>query len=396
MSSEEKKELNSSNKGVKISSKVGEIKTINLSNLDTPIFNYFLKVSRLKTIFEFGNISNKDKYQSQLADIEQEVKEQIHNGKEKSIDFDKYNQRLDEIISLVDKESKEYQTRKQNALMEVLTKNDELVKEKRELDDKVKAESIRIKGLRVDLAKVASIVGAFTLITPIFGAGGVALGTLTNESIAYKKTANSYIAKTHEPVGDSQITYDIEKYDYKIIVKVCSPWVEGEFTDGYSREVIEYEFIGNGNKDEVNIEQMLKSGEAKYYMEAKKTLDSKDSTEQREVIITEITNDKSDYKITEAGYGYMALLGVLCGVIGGLITYLCFVCSSYDLSDLKYAIRELRDAKITRKQIKESYEQIGDKVILLQTECQKDSDEYLELLDKISPELLKTADKFRK
>ena len=83
----------------------------NVSNFES-LFNYFTKIQHLNTLFKNNNISNKDKYQRQVSDIEQEVREIIGAGGENSINFDEFNHRLDEIIAYVDKESNEYKVRK--------------------------------------------------------------------------------------------------------------------------------------------------------------------------------------------------------------------------------------------------------------------------------------------
>lgn len=350
------------------------------------LFNYFSKIYNLKTLFANSNISNKDKYQRLVAEIEQEVKERISAGKEKRINFDDFNQKLDEIISHVDKESEEYKVRKQNALMEVLSKNDELLKEKHELERESKEQSFKIKNLRVNVAKVAAMIGLFTFIPIASGAVGAAVGyPLGREE---KKTTVTYNAKTREMIGEKEETYENLRYDYNIIVKECSPWVKGEYSDGYTREVLEYKY---SSREEINIDKVLKTVEPKSYVETKKVLDSYDSTDQKEVIVTEITNDKNDYRIAPQSSIVLGVIFFLCGLAISTIISSDYV--SY--SDLSKAIAELRKAKIIRKEIKESYEKIGDKVVLLQTECQKDPDEYLELLDSISPELLKTTNKHR-
>ncbi len=356
----------------------------NVSNFES-LFNYFTKIQRLNTLFKNNNISNKAEYQKQVEDIEEEVRKIIGAGGENSINFNEFNQRLDDIISHVDKESKEYETRKQNALMEVLSKNDELLKEKQDLDSKREEQSAIVRNLRLNLVKLVSIIGALTLFPVGMGAIGVVLGRVLGTE--YKMTEVTYNAKTHKTIKDPQVTYQNLSHTYKVIVKECSPWVKGEYSDGYTREVLEYSY---GSEEEINIDKVLKTVTPKSYIETKKTLDSEDSTEQKEVIVTEYTNDKSDYRIAPQS---VAVLGIGLFLFASLLP--AFTVGNY-FWDLIDRIKELREAKLTIKEIKESYEQIGDKVVLLQTEFKKDPDEYLELLDSIDPELLKTADKFSK
>ena len=377
------------------------MKDKDLKRFNSSYLGYVVKATQLKYIFIYGDCENKEEYRAQFDEIEQEVNELVYNSKSRNIDFSEYNDRLERLLNRVNKkkisvneEKKEDPDPKQTGLMQFLAKNDEIVSDKKELDEKLRRQSNKIHNLRVNMTKMTAIVGLATLLPFVTGAGGAFIGSIVNGSRAFKKTAISYNAKTNKIVGEPEITYDDKTYDYKIIVKVCSPWEKAEFSDGYTREVLEYEYVGKNDDKTVNVDMIIRGIEPIKYAEGKDVLESGDSTDQKEIIVTEITNDIKDFRLTTHAIAPMIVLTVLTGFIGLCVT--AYLYDKYDFGDIKAAMEDLHEAKITRKEIKESYEQIGDKIVLLQTESEKDGSEYVELLDMISPDLVKSAEKYRK
>jgi len=323
-------------------------KNNDVDNYLNPFEIYVGKVKSLKDLLNSGRVINCEKYRKQLAEIENDVRAQLRAGRGANIDFDGYSNQIDEIISHADIECEEYQTNKQNALMDVLSKNDQLLKEKKKIDKKLRNQATRIRNLRVNLVKVASVVAAFTLLPFATGALGAFIGSKAPKSKDYKKIEKSYDAKTDKLISSNATEYDAEEYDYKTIIKVCTPWEKDEVVDGYKRDVVEYEYTRKYDDKVINIDQIIKDCVVINYTETKFSLDKDDSTDQKEVIITEITHDKSDYKINDLGHVAMFMCGFM-GLFLGSIPFMESSYRKYDYNDLKNAIKELRKAKIMQK-----------------------------------------------
>ena len=300
----------------------------------------------------------------------------------KEIDYLYYHKKL--FAELEEKTAKE-----KKADIERLTETqNRLLTEKKSLESKEKGISRKIKDLKINIRRVRAMVGVWILVPFLGGGAGYAIGST---SCQYKATTKIYNMKTNEQIGKPEETYTGENYYYKIVVKKGFPWEKKIDSNGYTREVLEYEYIERHQDKEPDIESILQSVKPTYYREQKEALDENDMLDQPEIIITESNLDTTERR---PDHDFALAFGILCFLILSLLTSKNQIKGILSDSDIKKLKKDLENAKITKKTIRNEYLTLRDKIIQLQEEHQEKTDIYNGFELELNPELLTLVKKY--
>ncbi len=346
---------------------------------------YLLKLIEAKKCIRNFYYLDLNEYNSDIEIIEGAVREKIKLGRENSIDFATYINKLNEVIEKIKEENNTYQSNKKTALASIQSQNDSLLSKKAELDNEYKKETSKIKNLKVNLRKLYVRAIAFALGTPLIGSciwGGVS-AIFFKENKVSTKTYN-YI--TNEMIKEPTESYSNNDYNFKVSAKKYFPWVKKDNGSGYTREVIEFNYI------EKDVNKVLETAKPQIHVEEKDEITSEDNVSDIEIIITESKMDKSVtrpfmvnfYAYVVWGYIYVFMMTVLPKL------------KRKYREPIKDAKKELQDQKIVIKRILESYETIGNEVVTLQEEYDKETLTYGDLEKAINPELIDTVNKYVK
>lgn len=283
----------------------------------------------------------------------------------------------------------ELEDKEQQEKKEFLDSQEKLLKEKKQLDKKESEITKSIKNIKLDLRRLKATIGFWILVPFIGGYAGYLFGSQTWK---YKITTNSFNMKTKEKIGDEIITYKEDSFTYKIVVKKYLPWEEKIDGTGYTREVLEYEYIERTSNRPYDVNSILQSVTPKYYRESKEVLDSNDNTSEPEIIITESYLDANE-RISDQTFAI--IFGILVLLMLELLltrNNIRGLLEEYNVEKLK---KDLASYKITKKTIYEEYVALGDKVVKLQEEYE-DKSIVTELDNLLNEELLDTVKKYVK
>ncbi len=280
---------------------------------------------------------------------------------------------------------------KQTVLMELLEQNDKLVMENKVTTDNYKrvkdSRNSYLRKLYMVRLKVLSLI-----LIPIMTAltGGLITANRNSERL-HKIVTKSYNMNTNNPIGDEESNYVNAIYNFKVNIKKYGPWIKKELGSGYMREVLEYNYTEYDDTKEVDVESVLNNVVGKSYVEETEEIVE---TENIEAVITETRMDKSDSKPDVGGIVSIAILALLAGVV--IDSVLLESKAFKDINDYSDIEERADESKIVVKKVEESFVKIGNKVLKLQEEYDRQTLTYGDLEREINPELIKTARKYGK
>lgn len=284
---------------------------------------------------------------------------------------------------------KELQEKHDREREEFKGKQSELLKEKKQLDKKDNEITKSIKNIKISLRQLRAAIGLWVLLPFLGGGAGYLMGS---QNWNYRIVTKTYNMKTNETIGNEVITFQSDSFVYKVIVKKCLPWEEKVDHKGYTREVLEYEYIERVPDKKYDPNKILQSITPKYYREEKEKLDINDNIDEPEILIVESELDSNE-RIPDKSFAI--IFSIICFLMTGILVsknQIMGLLEDYNVKKLK---KDLESYKITKKTIQEQYVTVGDKVVKLQEEYEDKSivAEIEELLDQ---ELLDTVKKYVK
>ena len=314
------------------------------------------------------------------------------------------NEVISKVVSVVSaEENKAYEERKNSATAELLNSLDKIKREKEELNSDINENKWKIKNLKVNMALSATKVLACILVPISILAGSLVLGGKILRRADYKrkeyKTTNPSDVNTTE--GFNLVSPRDEKYS--IYVKVYSPWEK--HGEKYERTYKTYSYSANELPEKIDADEIIKSvSSATVDKETKKELEEGDSTTEPEIIIVEYDRDMENSHLSILMSAMALLIAFLLIVgIGAMIDEVFdfdFIenipegCNDF-LNDAEELI-DLKKAKITRREIKERKELIGDKVVTFQEEYRSIIGKYGDLVKAIPQEQFEEVKKYIK
>ena len=203
--------------------------------------------------------------------------------------------------------------KKKETIERLSKKQYELLTEKDQLDKNTKNVSNKIKNIRLNLRQIKAALGLWILVPFIGGGIGAALGASSWE---YKVTTKTYNMKTKETVSDDAVTYKNDSYNYKVVVKKCMPWEKKTNLSGYTREVLEYEYYGRYQDNEIDFNRVMQSVTPRYYREEREELGSQEINAEPEIIIIESHMDTNDRRPDKS---FAISFGVICFLLVALL-----------------------------------------------------------------------------
>lgn len=267
-------------------------------------------------------------------------------------------------------ESDAFIDRKRTVAMDLLNEHDNLIKEKKELDEEKNERRTKIRNLRIRLAGVRLLLLSYVIVPVIAFTGLSFLGG--NVLRNYKTTKRVYNGITNENIENEEVTYTRTDL-YRINIKKYDKWQENKYGPGYIRYFEEYEFSSNKEIEDITLNDIMVSANYKNgYTETRLSIPD-DLDKKPEIIVTETIQDRTDSKAGNLGIG----LGIGVALIG-LITY----GAMKGAKDFNYRKSDERDIKtdlkniVKWKVIKERYAKLGKKEVLLKEEQEKALDLY--------------------
>lgn len=301
------------------------------------------------------------------------------------------------MLSLSDKNI-EYLNRKNNATMELLYKRDEVLSEKKELDEKVEINNREVKNLKVVISNARKKIAAYVLV-PIMATFGIIYSVTNTCFRAHKVTTRTYNYETNETIGEEESTYEIyAPFHRKGVVKYCNPWHENPMGKGYVREVCEINVTLDDYEKDIYKTALESFRNLNLSFEFSEELTGDINTTKPEWIITETIKDMNDSYPTTYGFGLsLALYGIaltMYTILGKYNDYDYFpdqIKNNYNL--IKEAKKEL-NKYLKVKVIKESYANIGEKIVELKEEYDDCKIKYDCLDIDLSDDIIKEAKKY--
>ena len=306
------------------------------------------------------------------------------------------------LLSLQDKND-EYLERKKSAAAIILAKADEIAKEKEKINKKSNSiDKEEMSEIRGNIAKASLKLLALILIPVMSTYGMGLLGGIIKKK--YKTTTLDYNLLNKNNTIEEKEIYSDSDYQYQINIKKYSPWRVNP-DGGYIRDVIEYDYRDTESNTKVNPEELIKSlRDRSVYPEFKDVLNEEDNTTEEEIIVNEIIQDRTHavghpLTITLAAiFGALSTIAILYGLHDdGYWSYTdTFNGSFTDLVDYTRLYFEKRKGRITRTTVRESFSQIGDKVVKLQEEIASATYKYGDLSTEINPEIIEEVKTYTK
>lgn len=287
-------------------------------------------------------------------------------------------------------ERHQFEDRRKTVAMEILDKASSFNEENDKLNN-VNDERLKIlKRYSSDRFGIYTKRIILFLLPVIIGfVSGHFLGKIVTD---YKVTKKVYNKETKKIINDENY-YDDVSYQYKMEIKMCSPWHESENSKGYDREITEWTYMDKSDSDSVDPDEVIREldKDKKTHFEHIDVLSESDNTTEPEIIVTEYIVDKSDGVST----GKYSIFGLIFGMFG-VIPFAGYHDGGKMMKDgvRLEAAKKALSKLIKRKVIKESYVKIGDKRVKLQEEIKEAKDIYGDLMDEYSLDELESVKKY--
>lgn len=325
------------------------------------------------------------------------IKDELKNIKKEGLGYDFLNPSIIKEIALntLSDKNENFKLRKQNAATELASHINEIIYDKKTVEENSKNNKTEIRRLRLRESFLTAKILSFVLVPVIGIFGGHELGkALSNRINEYKTVTRTINYETKEQVGEENSVYDEKETTYTATVKECTPWRKNPSGIGYVRNVKAYEFRSTGDSQELNVEEIIKNKEKYKYMESKDVLDEDENTTDSVILIVETFQDKNVFRKSTK---YIIPFSIVGGVLGiGLEVVLAFIGvldPSYLSIDKRELFRELKEKAIVKEEIKTEKIRIKDQILNIQEEYNEKTKRYGNIdeitMPNIEPEAVK-------
>lgn len=320
------------------------------------IFNYVISLGHKDNKENLGRLIAQD---IKKLDANEIIGKELEAIDEEGLGYDYLSEDIITELSriILGSPNSDYQERKAQAISEIEAKADYILSEKNRVISAREANEKELKKIQKAKHKIALKIAAALMIPVVTTSLGYSIGAGISSTITeYGALTRTVNAETGKLIEEPTLTYDEIPTTYVASITVYEPWRRNPAGYGYIRNASVYEYITPENVSDdyhVSLKDIEGNVLKKYsFVDPKDVLDSNDSLEDYEILITETYPDKDSNRKSTKFIVPGIIIGLLLGLGIDVALFILKVFSVYELqSDFYELSSKAKKGKIKRDEL---------------------------------------------